>query len=157
MLARWLPIVLPALMSGCADSATVCPLSGDDQVAASAGCFSVADDALLLVQGFNGKVSLPGGSSEPGETARCTAFRETWEETGLRLLPGELMAVFDTGFHLYRCERHEGSGQIDPPLRLEVRDVFYLDADRFSDYQWRFEEQGDLLREMLLQEIDDGK
>ncbi len=156
LLARCVPPVLVTLLAACEDGEMACPLADPDEVAASAGCFSVENGGLLLVRGFNGKVSLPGGSSEPGETARCTAFRETWEETGLRLLPGELLAVFDTGFHLYRCERDDGSGEIDPPLRLEVREVFYLSIDRFFDYEWRFAEQRDLLREMLLDELDDG-
>lgn len=66
------------------------------------------------MQGLNGRLSLPGGSSEPGESAQCTAFRETWEETGLQLQPRELLEVFDTGFHLYRCDRDAWSGEIDP-------------------------------------------
>lgn len=109
---------------------------------------------LLVVQGFNGKLSLPGGSSEPGESARCTAFRETWEETGLHLVPGELLRVFDTGFHLYRCERDSGSGGINPPLRFEVQDVFYLQPGRFGEFDWRYPDQRDLLRNLLLDEAE---
>ena len=103
------------------------------------------------MQGLNGKVSPPGGSSEPGESAQCTAFRETWEETGLRLQPRELLQVFATGFHLYRCERDTSSGQIDPPVRFEVRAAFYLPAVGFDRYEWRFPEQQLLLKNMLLQ------
>lgn len=103
-----------------------------------------------MVQGLNGKISLPGGSSKPGESAQCTAFRETWEETGLRLQPRELLEVFDTGFHLYRCEHDALSGVIDPPPRIEVRAAFYLPADRFHTYDWRFEDQQELLKKILL-------
>jgi len=127
-----------------------CPYIGEGEQVTSAGCFATSGGGLLLVQGLKGKVSLPGGSSEPGESAQCTAFRETWEETGLRLQPRELLAVFDTGFHLYRCERGSQSGEIAPPGRLEVRAAFYLPADRFEEYDWRYEDQRVLLKAMLL-------
>jgi 8-oxo-dGTP pyrophosphatase MutT (NUDIX family) len=106
---------------------------------------------------MNGEISLPGGSSLPGESAQCTAFRETWEETGLRLQPRELLDVFDTGFHLYRCERDKRSGVIDPPPRLEVRTAFYLAPDQFESYVWRFEEQRDLLKKLVLNSSPDTR
>ena len=133
----------------CADVAPTCPFTDNGDSAPSAGCFAVANDGLLLVQDLKGNVSLPGGSSEPGESAQCTAFRETWEETGLRLHPAELIQVFDTGFHLYRCNIDSQSGTIYPPLRLEVQAAFYLPAHRFRSYDWRFEDQRDLLQDLL--------
>lgn len=138
------------LLTACSDSAPECVFAGKPDTAPSAGCFAVSQDGMLVVQGMNGEVSLPGGSSLPGESAQCTAFRETWEETGLRLQPRELLDVFDTGFHLYRCDRDDQSGVIDPPPRYEVRAAFYLAADQFGAYEWRFEEQRDLLQGRLL-------
>jgi 8-oxo-dGTP diphosphatase len=137
-------------LAACADHAPDCPYAGSPDTAPSAGCFAASPDGLLVVQGMNGEVSLPGGSSLPGESAQCAAFRETWEETGLRLQPRELLQVFDTGFHLYRCDRDVRSGAIDPPPRLEVRAAFYLAAEQFETYDWRFEEQRDLLKNLLL-------
>ena len=135
---------------GCADAAPACPYVGRADNAPSAGCFAVSGEGLLLVQGLNGKLSPPGGSAKPGESAQCTAFRETWEETGLRVQPRELMQVFDTGFHLYRCERDGLSAEIDPPPRFEIRAAFYLPADRFDDYDWRFPDQQVLLQSLLM-------
>jgi len=144
-----IPIALLAL-AACSGGSDVCPFNGKGDQAPSAGCFATSAEGLLLVQGLDGRVSLPGGSSAPGESAQCTAFREAWEETGLRLQPRELLRVFDTGFHLYRCERDELSGEIDPPPRLEVQAAFYLRADQFDRHVWRFEDQKELLRRMLL-------
>jgi len=141
------------VLAACTDVTPKCVFAGKPDEAPSAGCFATSEEGLLLVQGMNGKVSLPGGSSKPGESAQCTAFRETWEETGLRLQPRELLRVFNTGFHLYRCEGDEFSGEIDPPPRFEIRDAFYSGAEQFEKYAWRFEDQKNLLKIMLQHEI----
>ena len=139
-----------ALLCGCSyRDAPPCRFSGDPAVAPSAGCFSVVEQRLLVVQGLAGDISLPGGSSDPGETAQCTAVRETWEETGLTLKPGRRLATFATGFHLYACQRAADSGEIDPPPRLEVRQAFYLHVDEFDQWQWRYPEQEALLRTLM--------
>lgn len=143
-----LAVLLLALVA-CSQGGGVCPVTGKGDQAPSAGCFATSAQGLLLVQGLDGRVSLPGGSSEPGESAQCTAFRETWEETGLHLQPRELLQIFSTGFHLYRCERGERSGEIDPPPRFEVQAAFYLPADQFNRYAWRYEDQKEQLRLML--------
>ena len=101
------------------------------------------------MQGLKGDISLPGGSSVRGETAQCTAARETWEETGLTLKPGRRLATFATGFHLYECQRDTNSGAIDPPPRLEVRQAFYLHVDEFDQWQWRYPEQAALLHPLM--------
>ena len=142
-------LVLPLGVLACAGEPPPCPFAEHSDRAPSAGCFAVSEQGLLLIQGISGKISLPGGSSLPNESAQCTAFRETWEETGLSLRPGQLLTIFDTGFYLYRCERHAGSGEIDSPLPLEVIDAFYLPAARFDAYQWRFEDQREFLKDML--------
>ena len=142
-------LALPLCVVACAGESPPCPFSEHTDRAPSAGCFAVSERGLLLIQDITGKISIPGGSSLHDESAQCTAFRETWEETGLSLRPRQLLTIFDTGFYLYRCERHAGSGEIDPPLPLEVRDAFYLPAARFEEFQWRFEEQRELLKDML--------
>lgn len=141
--------VLLLALVGCSGGSGVCPVSGKGDQAPSAGCFTTSAEGLLLVQGLDSRVSLPGGSSRTGESAQCTAFRETWEETGLQLQPRELLQIFSTGFHLYRCERGERSGEIDPPPRWEVQAAFYLPPDQFDRYVWRFEDQKEQLRLML--------
>ena len=151
-LAR-IPMLVAGLfvLGACSGGSPSCPFTGKSDTAPSAGCFVTTGEGLLLVQDLNGKVSLPGGSREPGESAQCTAFRETWEETGLSVQPRELLRVFSTGFHLYRCERDASSGEINPPPRFEVRAAFFLPADRFNTYDWRFEDQRELLKKLLLE------
>ncbi len=141
-------------LAGCVgESAPPCPPSAPRAQAPSAGCLAILDGGVLLVQDLNGRLSPPGGSANEGESAACAAFRETWEETGLLLEPEQLLDVFDTGFHLYRCRHHEGSGEIDPPIRLEVRDAFYLAPSDFDRWDWRFPGQEQLLHELVLREL----
>jgi 8-oxo-dGTP pyrophosphatase MutT (NUDIX family) len=151
--ALFLTAVL-AMTTGCQLRSTPpCPGFGSEQRASSAGCLAIKDGKLLVVQDFNGRISPPGGNARDGESAQCTAFRETWEETGLQLAPGRLLEVFDTGFHLYHCEHHPASGDIDPPPRLEVSDVFYLASTAFGDYEWRYPEQQAVMERLLQREI----
>lgn len=140
-----------ATLCGCEVYATAppCPFAGLANRAPSAGCFSIENGKLLVVQDLNGRLTPPGGRARSGESAQCAAYRETWEETGLYLLPTELLEVFDTGFHLYRCERIPGSGDIDPPARFEVRGAFYLPPAEFEAWNWRFAGQQEVLRELL--------
>ena len=138
--------------TSCIDDPPHCVWQTDPARAPSAGCFATNSGGLLVVQGLNGKLSVPGGSSHQGESAMCTAFRETWEETGLQLVPQERLAVFDTGFYLYRCTEGEKPGQIDPPpWRREVLNAFYLTPEKFTDYEWRYPQQVELLRDLVVE------
>lgn len=124
-------------------SAPPCPFSGTAIEAPSAGCFAVSDQGLLVVENLSGKLSPPGGSALPGESAQCAAHRETWEETGLNLLPTEQLATFDTGFELFHCVDTGSAGSIYTPSPLEVRRAFYLQPASFEQADWRFSGQGE--------------
>ncbi len=150
----YLAALLASVLSGCAaESAPPCPLPASAVQAPSAGCLAILNGGVLLVENFKGRLSPPGGSAHDGESAQCTAFRETWEETGLILEPEQLLDIFDTGFHLYRCNHHAASGQIDPPTRLEVRDAFYLAPSDFDRWEWRFPGQQQVIRQLVEQEL----
>jgi 8-oxo-dGTP pyrophosphatase MutT (NUDIX family) len=146
-----LTVILMLNLQACGGQAPPCPYNGEPRFAPSAGCLVLEGNSVLVVENFEGRISPPGGASRDSESAQCTAYRETWEETGLRLQPREHLATFDTGFHVYRCERNTGSGEIDPPPRLEVRRAFYLPLDSFDEWEWRFPGQDELLSDLAAQ------
>ncbi|GAA5316315.1 MAG: hypothetical protein AseanaTS_15190 [Candidatus Pelagadaptatus aseana] len=143
-------LLLVVLLAGCT-KAPPCPGFKDSPVVVSAGCLAFQGQKLLLVQGQNGAVSVPGGSANPGENGRCAAFRETWEETGLRVVPGPLVRAFDNGFHLYHCRVGDWPERFEPPFRLEIREVMLLHRDQFDRVDWRFPEQQQWLSDWLQQ------
>ena len=51
----------------------------------------VVHGKMLVVDSRRGGLTPPGGKMKKGESAQCTAHRETLEETGLDLKPGELL------------------------------------------------------------------
>lgn len=118
-----------------------CPPSQHRQAGPSAGCLLLNNRQMLVVQGYNGEIGFPGGGSEPGEKAFCTAFRETWEETGLEVVSNKVIKQFDNGFWLYDCELVDQSVVIDPPFVWEVMDAFWLAPEDFNQYTWRFPSQ----------------
>jgi 8-oxo-dGTP pyrophosphatase MutT (NUDIX family) len=150
---RLLPLwILLTLGQACAGDrqAPACPFEGEGDSAPSAGCLVVVHGRMLVVESIYGGVTPPGGKAARGESAQCAAHRETWEETGLDLHPGELLAVFDTGFHLYHCEIHAGSGMVELGPLKEVKDWYWLPVEDFDKVQWRFEGQGQKLQRILM-------
>jgi 8-oxo-dGTP pyrophosphatase MutT (NUDIX family) len=150
---RLLPAVLTLLLSACASStAPPCRYTGTPQYAPSAGCLTVVHGRILVVESAYGGVTPPGGKARAGEPAQCAARRETLEETGLDLIPGQLLRVFDTGFHLYSCDIHAESGVIEPGSPIEIQRALWLPVQDFDNIEWRFPGQGEELRKLLFGE-----
>ena len=145
-------LLVTTLLASCAGDGVQCPFSADPDYAPSAGCLAVVHGRILVVENALGQVSPPGGSAQAGESAQCTAHRETLEETGLDLLPRQLVARFDTGFNLYYCEVHAGSGQIRPRSAVEISRAYWLPLEDFGEADWRFPGQGEELRRLLFGE-----
>ena len=62
------------------------------------GLVVVEDRVLLIRRGkapLLGRWSIPGGTVESGETLEQALIREMAEETGLDVVPGRLLTVFD--------------------------------------------------------------
>jgi len=54
----------------------------------------VTQKILLIRRADNGRWSVPGGYMEPGESCNEACAREVWEETGIRIRVGRLVAVY---------------------------------------------------------------
>lgn len=125
-----------------------CPYSSEqDTPAIAAGCMIRIADRLLLVRHlFGGKLGVPAGYASGQESARCTAYRETTEETGLEVTVHELLREYANGFQLYRC-RPTGAIQpgdmIDVPTPgvSEISAVVLTDPATVPPSEWRFPEQ----------------
>jgi ADP-ribose pyrophosphatase YjhB (NUDIX family) len=141
--------LLTVLVLTACSEAPPCPDFKASPVVTSAGCVAYQGQSLLLVQGQNDAVSVPGGSANQGESGRCAAFRETWEETGLVVEPKQLIRTFDNGFHLYHCNVAQWPETFSPPFRLEIKQVLLLDRADFDQHSWRFPDQQQWLSEWL--------
>lgn len=126
-----------------------CPYLGEPAYAPSAGCLILMDGKMLVVDSIYGGVSPPGGSTKAGESAQCTAHRETFQEVGLDLVPGDLATVFDTGFHLYHCELRATSVQVILGQWQEITGWRWLPIDEFEQVPWRYAGQGAIMRRLL--------
>lgn len=88
---------------------------------ANAGCMLIQDEkALLVLHRNSGKWDFPGGTSDSGESARCTAYRETVEETGFDVEVRDRIITFDNGYQLYRC-----TGAITDDMLIETNKRFH--------------------------------
>lgn len=130
----------------CSDNLT----SEDNPLQKNAGCLVSQNNSLLVIMAPNGKVSIPGGHFESGETAKCTAQRETYEETGLSVSPIKLAKVWSNDFHIYHCDikNNMKTGTRDI---IEVKKIVWLNNNEFDNYEWRFPNQKQWLRNWLKQ------
>lgn len=130
-----------------------------EPIAVSAGCLVVRKQQVLLIKNNNGTISLPGGGAKRGDSAPCTAHRETWEETGFDVTPLKRIRVNHNGFHLYSCALDPNLTQAmiektRTPFRLEVRQTLWLSAAQFDQYSWRFPESQLWLKQWLATQKD---
>jgi 8-oxo-dGTP pyrophosphatase MutT (NUDIX family) len=136
-------VLLLLLCSGCSLLHPDCDAQAQLQLVATAGaaCIVIVEDRLLVIRHRpSGKLDLPGGRSKSGESARCTAQRETWEETGIEVHVGEAL---DGRGNLFRCTPlRPMSPADDPPLHwwsaVEASDVLWVDPRTLQDADWRY-------------------
>lgn len=119
------------------------PCDQPSKLSGNAGCLIVHNGVFLspkhkATQRWN----LPGGTSERGESAQCTAKRETWEEVGVRVNVGDLITQFDNGFYLFACTpvslQYARHYPVPESGKDEVSDIQWLKPQQLKDKDWRF-------------------
>jgi 8-oxo-dGTP pyrophosphatase MutT (NUDIX family) len=131
------------LCSGCSLLRPDCDAQSQLETVAASGaaCVVIVEERLLVIRHRpSGRLDLPGGRSKSGESARCTAQRETWEETGLEVRVGEALGG---RANLFRCTPLQAvSPASDPPLRwwsaVEASAVLWVDPRTVQDAEWRY-------------------
>ena len=142
-------LLLLMLLAACGETPPPCSSLGESGSARSAGCLVWDARGALLVKSWSDEWALPGGSVAAGESARCGAEREVFEETGLVARAGELAVVFKNGFHLYWCAvPASAKPRIHRPL--EVADVIWWNLEALPDGAWRYPGQGAMIRELIM-------
>lgn len=136
-------------------SAPKCAIEPGDSTAhiGNAGCIIQQNRKILMPRHKpTGTWNLPGGTSEPGESAQCTAHRETWEETGIEVVVGPLVRKFENGFYLYRCSLKTPVTDIEKPVVLpelsknEVTEIRWMDPKTIKIKDYRFPKQLDFIQ-----------
>jgi 8-oxo-dGTP pyrophosphatase MutT (NUDIX family) len=118
-----------------------------DAIARSASCVVVVEGRLLAIRHrFGGKLGLPGGGAHRGEAPRCTAERETWEETGVAVRALEPVGPVQPHGIVFHCEPRDMNSLprgIRPPLHAlpEVLGIHWLQVDELQHDSWRFPAQ----------------
>lgn len=142
--------MLTACDSMTAPEPPVCRVDGahiDTSSGGNAGCIIRYEDKVLVVQHRNsGSFDTPGGTSDEGETAQCTAHRETFEETGFNVEVGKLVGQAENGFRFYQCTLHSDFGNdltefsVPPWSSWEIEKVRMLDPYETQADQWRYKD-----------------
>lgn len=118
------------------------------EIQANAGCLIRINDELVTIgHRLTGKLDIPGGTTEGGESAQCTAHRETWQETGFNVQVGQLLGVKDNGFRFYQCNlAGDFTGEIKQfPVpdwsSTEVTAIQLKDPFATRDTDWRYPDE----------------
>ena len=127
-----------------------CPYQNKIEPEGNAGCLVVHQDQLMVVKRrFGDDLDLPGGTSDQGETARCTAFRETFEETGHIVQVGKWLATLGDGYRLYHCTTATPKMPLTVHDTIEIREAFWRRTEQLSPDEWRFPEQMEQIKQLV--------
>lgn len=122
---------------------TPVPCHTPSELAGNAGCLIMQGDQFLAARHLQkDKWNLPGGTQERGESAQCTAARETREELGVEVEVGPLLRQQNNGFYLFSCSLKPGQYQANYTVPLsgvsEVSRISWLSLDDVIAQDWRY-------------------
>lgn len=144
-------LILPLFScSQSAPSTPVCRVQSEiiiDSISKSAGCIiPIAEKVLLIQHRLSGRLDIPGGGQNDGESLACAAHRETWEETGLNVVVGELVAHTSNGMALFACSQDAGYEALPNAIAapawatLEVKGLVKVKPFDLDDDKLRFKD-----------------
>lgn len=134
-----------------------CDQALEDDTEGNAGCMIVRNYAVVMVQqSLTGAWSVPGGTAEEGERSVCTAARETYEETGIKVRVVKKLRVLNNNFHLYHCVEVERTlnqtpeqNAMAPMDALEIRGVAWQTPEQREQLLWRYPAQKELINQLI--------
>lgn len=159
---RTVVILSACLLTACtteAPNAPICRIQEQHLEASegNAGCIIRVGQRLLTIRHrYSGGLDVPGGTAQEGESAQCTAHRETWEETGFNVEVGEYLGETQLGLRLYSCQMDDDFGgellQFPVPdwADAEVKSLQLTDPFSTTHKDWRFPDQLVSLREYFV-------
>jgi 8-oxo-dGTP pyrophosphatase MutT (NUDIX family) len=145
LLRATLCAALVLLLQACTAATPGCSIVAGEAhvVEGNAGCLVERNREMLVVRHLmSGKLGMPAGYGEPGESAQCTAHRETWEEAGLAVRVGELLWEDPKNdFFLFACRLADKRSVSPGSDAAEIAAVLWLDPHGIEPSQWRFPDQ----------------
>ncbi|CED71706.1 putative membrane-associated phospholipid phosphatase [Aliivibrio wodanis] len=158
------------LLSSFATSFLSIPALADQEVT-SKGAVCVVDDGfrvVLIEELITGKLSLPGGLIDVGETPQQAAERETWEEAGLVVTAKEQLykddkatffrCVSDSEIVVFDLQTNDGLFRIpswfSPHYGIETEAVYLSEPYKITPEQYRYPQQLTLLQHWFAKPLD---
>lgn len=83
-----------------------------------------------------------------GESPRCGAEREVFEETGLGVVASDTARRFENGFELFWCEL---ASPAEPYIHrpFEIRQIIWWKPAEARYIEWRYPRQGDQIQALI--------
>lgn len=137
------------------------PCNIPSELVGNAGCLIVHGDQFLVARHRKKeKWNLPGGTMESGESAQCTAARETREELGVHVEVEHLLRQQDNGFYLFSCKLKVGEYQPNYSVPItgltEVSRISWLKIDDVTAGDWRYPQRWQTMAALISAQVNES-